>query len=104
MNRLNLFLLAPVAAALAVPALAQSTTQPADPMKRQAPTYESQMQTDPAKARTPDMNDRTNAPLGQPPVPQAPPQPEVPQPMTPPENPMSPPQPPQPAPEPPRAQ
>ena len=110
MNRLNLMILAPVAAVLAVPALAQSPTPPADPMNRQAPTYDSQMQPDPAKPRTSEMDKRTDAqrragpeqPV-QPEVPQPATRPELPQPMTPPEQPTSPPTTPQTPPPPPRA-
>lgn len=102
MIRSKLMLIAPAAALLAVPALAQSTTPPADPMNRQTPTYESQMQPDPAKPRKSEMDKRNETQRragpeqpGQPEVPQPPPQPEVPQPMTPPENPTSPVPPPQ---------
>jgi hypothetical protein len=97
MNRHHLMIIAPVAAFLAAPALAQTTTTPTDPMNRQTPTYDSQMQPDPAKPRTSDMDPRTDAQRragpqqpGQTEVPQPPPQPEVPQPVTPPESPTSP--------------
>jgi hypothetical protein len=113
MNGRNLILLAPMVVVLAGPAPAQSTTPPTDPMTRQTPTYESQMQPDPAKPRNSEMDDRNDAQRrdnsqlpAQPEVPQSPPQPEVPQPMTPPENPTSPvppPQPPLPTPTPPQA-